>query len=187
MTASDAYRILVAHDLEPTGDEALSGAVSLARRVEHAEIHVIHVIARPAALGTDKDDAQLEEAMVELRARASLVLPETAASITAHLHVRFGDVLETLQQVAVDYDASILVVGTHGRSGLERVGHRSVAEHLARTAHLPVLVAHAKDFTGLTASVRPDPASSGKPTDQAQTISEVWIPSGHAAHIAGLV
>jgi hypothetical protein len=64
----------------------------------------------------------------------------------------------------------------------------SVAEELVRSARVPVLVARAKDFTGLTPSQRPEAARPGEDVHRAGL---TW--RGHiefrprTSHISGLV
>lgn len=183
---NDTYRIVVGHDLEPTGDEALEEAMALSRRMPSSEVHVVHALSRPSASNADANDRRLEDALVELRSRVQLILARDPTIVT-HVHVRFGKVVETIIQVAVDYDAGLVLVGTHGRRGLDRVANRSVAERLVRTAPLPVLVAHAKDFVGLPVSARPERARPGEPLHRPRTLSEVVVPAGRTSHISGLV
>jgi len=47
---------------------------------------------------------------------------------------------ETIEEYAAAHDADLVVVGTHGRTGVERVLLGSVAERVLRTATRPVLV-----------------------------------------------
>jgi hypothetical protein len=94
----------------------------------------------------------------------------------------------TLLQMAVDYDADLMVVGTHGRRGVERMMLGSVAEELVRKARCPVLVARPKDYTGLERTPRPDAppaqpvprqARSLDPTQHTvSTEADGWNPSG---------
>jgi nucleotide-binding universal stress UspA family protein len=59
-------------------------------------------------------------------------------------HARIGDASSTLLQMAVDYDADVLIVGTHARRGVDRLMLGSVAERLVREARCPVLIARPK-------------------------------------------
>ncbi|MBN8614887.1 MAG: universal stress protein [Deltaproteobacteria bacterium] len=182
------YRIIVGHDLEASGSDALDHAAALARRIENSEIHVVHVVPDPSSArgGIAENDRRLDEALVQLRSRVTGALA-LDRGVSVHAHVRFGAPVETIVQVAVDYDADVIVVGTHGRTGLDRLASGSVSAELARTAPLPVLVAHAKDFTQHPKSQRPDPAQPGEELHDQRTISEVIMPPDRTSHIAGLV
>jgi nucleotide-binding universal stress UspA family protein len=54
--------------------------------------------------------------------------------------VRFGDAGDAIAQLASDIEADLVVVGTHGHRGLERLLLGSVAENVVRLAPCPVLV-----------------------------------------------
>jgi nucleotide-binding universal stress UspA family protein len=184
--SDDVFRIVVGQDLEPNGDEALEESMALAQRVRRAEIHVVHALARPSPRNVDMNDRRMQDAMLELRSRVQLAV-DRYPGVVAHAHVRFGSPVGTIIQIAVDYDASLILVGTHARRGLDRVRNRSVAERLVRTAPLPVLVAHAKDFARLPLTVRPDRARPGEDLHAERAISEIVIAPERASHISGLL
>jgi nucleotide-binding universal stress UspA family protein len=64
--------------------------------------------------------------------------------------VRFGDPAEEIIDVAENEDVSLVVMATHGRSGLERLVMGSVAEAVLRRLHIPVMM------------VRPQPTVVGE-------------------------
>jgi nucleotide-binding universal stress UspA family protein len=184
---SDHYRIIVGHDLEASGDEAIEQAYVLAARIARSEIHVVHAVSARARKDVEASSKKIDESMTELRARVMPVARRWSPTIPTHLHVRIGTVLETIQQIAVDYDASLVLVGTHGYRGMEGLSHRSIAARLVRIARLPVLVAHAKDFAGLTATARPDPARPGEDLHRTRATSEVLLLADRVSHVSGLV
>lgn len=53
--------------------------------------------------------------------------------------VKWGDAAEVIVDYAEKHDIDLIVIGTHGRSGLLRVVMGSVAEHVVRHAPCPVL------------------------------------------------
>jgi nucleotide-binding universal stress UspA family protein len=180
------FRIVVGQDLEPDGDEALDEAMALAKRMGGAEIHVVHALAQPSPSDMAINDRRMQDAMLELRSRVQLAVARRPA-VTAHAHVRLGDVVDTVIQVAVDYDASLILVGTHDRRGLDRVTHRSVAERLVRSAPMPVLVARAKDIASRPVTLRPDPTRPGERLHDPRVLTELVIAPERGAHISGLV
>jgi len=184
---TDQYRIIVGHDLESSGDEAVEQAYALAARIAHSEIHVVHAVSARGKRDLAVSSKKLDEAMVELRARVTPIARRWTPPIPTQMHVRFGTVLETIQQIAVDYDASLVLVGTHGYRGIEGLSHRSIAARLVRIARLPVLVAHAKDFSGLTATPKPDAARPGEDLHHDRAMSEVLIAPERVSHVSGLV
>ena len=80
--------------------------------------------------------------------------------LDTHYHIRIGEPAEAIHQVAVDVDADLIVVGTHGQKPKSLL--TSVAEELVRTAHVPVLVARPKEVGALSKTERPDPARPGE-------------------------
>ena len=61
--------------------------------------------------------------------------------------MRVGVPSDELTQVASDKNADLVVVGTHGRTGLSRILLGSVAEATVRKAACPVLVIRPKNYS----------------------------------------
>ena len=59
--------------------------------------------------------------------------------------VRRGDPHETIIEYADDVDADVIVMGTHGRTGLDRRVLGSVTERTVRLSDVPVLTVRADD------------------------------------------
>jgi nucleotide-binding universal stress UspA family protein len=57
--------------------------------------------------------------------------------------LRVGPPWDELNAVAIEEGAEMIVVGTHGKTGVSRALLGSVAERTTRTATRPVLVVHA--------------------------------------------
>jgi nucleotide-binding universal stress UspA family protein len=189
-------KIVVGTDLTETGDNALREAMRLARHSERSELHVTYVIRAERDMHDAKRVAELSSQLRtkfdELQSRvASVCAPLPSAepfSRDVVLHVRLGHPAEALHQVAVDVDADMIVVGTHGRKGVERLILGSVAEELMRMARLPVVVAHPKNFGGLAKSARAEPARASGDTDGSGLSNRVRIEfRPRTSHIAGLV
>jgi nucleotide-binding universal stress UspA family protein len=80
-------------------------------------------------------NAELAEAREELERTAAAL---TTASVNKCIEV--GDVAGTICRVAQQRAVDVIVVGSHGRTGLERLFLGSVSEHVVRHAPCPVLV-----------------------------------------------
>jgi nucleotide-binding universal stress UspA family protein len=80
--------------------------------------------------------AELAEAGEEL-ARTARAL---SASGQIDKRIEVGDVANTVCHVAEELGVDVIVVGSHGRTGLERIFLGSVSEHVVRHAPCPVLV-----------------------------------------------
>lgn len=179
---TEAYRIVIGMDLEDEGDLALMEALRIGAPLS-AELHAVHVI--PTRRDTEVLARVLDLGLSRLRERVATVA--VSSPIEVRLHVRFGDVATMLQQVAVDYDADLLVVGTHARRGVARAVLGSVAESLVRAAKLPVLVARTKRLEELERTPQPDEGRPGAPLSGDQYMSELIRVGPRTSHIAGLV
>lgn len=131
--------ILVAIDGSACGHRALVEAIELASAV-HARLEVVHVIesgfeteihAELVRKGRELLDGA--RAAAEQRGVQCVVKLEDAEQL-------LGDVASAISQALVKTQAKLLVLGTHGRTGLNRLLMGSVAEKLVRNASTPVLL-----------------------------------------------
>jgi nucleotide-binding universal stress UspA family protein len=185
-----SYRIVVGMDLEVEGDVALTEALVLASAVPNSEIHPVYAIAGDPAVQMKALDAMarhLTEAMEALRKRVEDVATNLGALQRTRLHVRFGNAAEVIHQVAVDCDADLIVVGTHGRNYAERLLLGSVSSALLKIARLPVLVARIKDFGGLEKTLVPDAPQPGEELHRDRVMSDVIQVGRRNSHISGLI
>lgn len=185
---SESQRIVVGVDLSETGDHALRQAVRLAKQLPVSELHVTYVIPSSHARNLKEVDRELSERLEQLRTHVTTVgAPAAGAgsfSVETVFHIRIGDPAEVLHQVAIDVDADLIVVGTHGRKGVEKLILGSVAEELIRTARVAVLVAHPKNFSNLSKSERPEPARTEQSAHQSLRVHLEFFPRN--SHISGL-
>lgn len=136
-------RILCPIDLSPFSRHALDHALALAKWYD-ARITVLHVSSPPPLpmplTGMPGDLPVLPPVQPDVVAddvrRFCGPLPDAPAG-PATILVKEGDpVKEILQRAG---QADLLVMGTHGRSGFERLFLGSVTEKVLRTTHVPVL------------------------------------------------
>jgi len=137
-------KILIAVDSGPIGAHAVDVGVKLAKRLK-AELALIYVSAPPAA-GSDAGISTAEfmklarnegqRLLAGVRERQSL-----PASVLEFLES--GDAATEIVKAAAEWPAELIVVGSHGRSGISRVMLGSVAEAVVRQATCPVLVVRA--------------------------------------------
>ncbi len=150
------FPIVAAIDFSELGDRAVLEALRLSRDHAHAELHVI-------AVGTDEGDA------IRLPGATLRVLPQEEANDETREHV--GDLVQrylstngvpSIEKIAVyvttghpaerivalatAIDADLIVLGTHGRTGLKRIVLGSVAEEVVRRAPCTVVVLRPSDF-----------------------------------------
>jgi nucleotide-binding universal stress UspA family protein len=152
------FTVVVGLDFSDSGDLALEQALELANRREDADVHVVFVEDElttprvPAAVAETTSETDEILGRVKQRARERLELfAERAVPQIKHVvaHVRRGGPAEHIVQLASHLDADLIVVGTHGRRGLERFLLGSVAERVLRLARCPVYVVRPKDHLGV--------------------------------------
>lgn len=188
------YRMVVGVDFDTPGDDAIAEALHIARERTDAEIHLVHVVklagddARSldrAADDMERDAQRMRERIADVSAK---IFPEERWEQDLVYHVRLGDPATALMQVAVDYEARLIIVGTHARRGLERLLLGSVTQRLIQVARLPVLVARPRDLGAIRKSERPDPPRPGETlSSEHYKVSERARFSGHGRHISGLL
>jgi nucleotide-binding universal stress UspA family protein len=148
-------RILVAVDATDTADRALEEAVALANARGPAELHLVTVLDLRGGVAGERHRAEdLSAALDDTAAILGRVLgaklaaapsPLGREAIHAFVHVRIGDPADEIVALARDLDADVVVTGTHGRRGLQRVRLGSVAERVVRLAPCAVYVVRAHE------------------------------------------
>ena len=155
-------RVLVATDFSPASNAAVAYAFDLAARLG-ASVHLLHVIEEWALTVTYLKALDIElpglrervidEANATLRALAASM---AGGSTSATTEVREGRPSEVIIEVAGSREADLIVVGTHGRSGVAHAVLGSVAERVVRTAPCPVLTVRDGLGTTLAGTGAPD-------------------------------
>lgn len=137
--------ILVPTDGSSTAQRAVHHAIERARSDE-AELHAVTILDTGSERVQAVTRAWDEDAVAdELRDRAredlgKVIEPASEADLEVHTAVREHDgVAESILAHADEHGIDLIVMGTHGRSGLERIMLGSVAEGVLRKAHRPVL------------------------------------------------
>lgn len=150
-------RLLVPLDFSEASLRAYHHAVRLA--VEwHASLTIVHVVPRDDGwleIGReefrDLDKSLQEQAAHELRAIAAN-LPH---AVKAEIQVRIGRPAEEIAAAATETKSDLIILSTHGRTGLDRYFVGSVAEHLMRLAPSPVYLMPAHKKADKAAPARP--------------------------------
>lgn len=142
-------RIAVAVDGSDTSTVALSEAVKLAK-LTGAEVLLLHVCEEiPVTWGIEGIPAlpldDVEKALAEAGRRLlhrdkQRVQGEGIAVETRLVEDYAGRTGAVISEEAARWLADLLVVGTHGRKGLDRMLMGSVAENVMRTATMPLLL-----------------------------------------------
>lgn len=123
-------KILVPTDFSDTCSNALDHARSLSASNTH-EICVLHVVKN-----TENEAATREEICVAEAKIASLL---NSKQLKATAIVRAGDIFSTISSVAEEINAELIVLGTHGKVGMQKL-LGSYALKVIDSTKLPVLV-----------------------------------------------
>ncbi|WP_101297529.1 universal stress protein [Halegenticoccus soli] len=135
-------RILLPTDGSPPADAALDHALDIASRYD-ARLHALYVVENEdAAFTRFGNDTAIIESALEEEGRKTLDGVEAAAAaegVEAVTAVAEGKPHEAIREYADDNGIDLVVMGTHGRRGLDRYLLGSVTERVVRTSDVPVL------------------------------------------------
>lgn len=158
-------RILVPVDFSAHSEQAFHYATALAARLG-ASVELLHVVEDPVATGAWSAEIpipylpEIQNNLIEVgrrrleRYRAFADGPPVPMATT----VRIGLPSRTILEHARTHSTDLIVMGTHGRSGLAHVFMGSVAERVVRHAACPVLTLHGagiRDTAESTYAVEP--------------------------------
>lgn len=134
--------ILHPTDFSPRSEAAFRVACALARDYG-ARLLVLHVLERPlfiysGVMAAPPDPEPSAEERRAVREKLSRVTPPDDSIAVEHLLVE-GDPSTAILQVSQEHRCDLIVVGSHGRTGLTRLLLGSVAEQVLRKAACPVL------------------------------------------------
>jgi len=168
------YTLVVGIDYSELNRLVLKEALFLASTQERSHIHLVHAApvadaaagllstADPSMAGTASNAPLGPEMSNDLQRYAEQVLVEFAQNgdmtgIRWMTHIRHSEPARALAQLASDTEADLILVGTHGRRGLERFLLGSVAEAVVRLAPCPVLVVRPRGAQSAAEDVKIEP------------------------------
>jgi nucleotide-binding universal stress UspA family protein len=134
-------KILVPLDGSALAEAALSRAVDIVRDCPTASLLLLRAAEAPVLAGGDPVEAQVEvvrEAEEYLERVAARVRSEDTVEVSTS--VWYGPPAPAIVEAAEIAKADMIVMSTHGRSGLGRLFLGSVAESVLRATHTPVLL-----------------------------------------------
>jgi nucleotide-binding universal stress UspA family protein len=137
-------RILVPVDFSEPSTRALMHAIAMAEQFG-ASLDVLHVVPNPyvddpAGLYLPLPVTYVNDLMNDARKRLDDLLDSADRQrLRARAIVKVGDPLRQVVEYARGESVDLIVLGTHGRSGVAHLFLGSVAERVVRTAPCPVL------------------------------------------------
>jgi len=131
-------KILFSTDFSTCSDAALHMATSLARDAG-ATLVIVHVEEPPMVYGYGAAYyGALDPGVEQQREMLERLVPDDPEVPTEHRLIQ-GAPADAIVRVADEESVDLIVMGTHGRTGITRVLMGSVAEDVVRHAHCPVL------------------------------------------------
>ncbi len=152
MNIGPAMTIVCATDFSDPSKLALDTALDVAKRLGAARVRLLHVdetIERFAAATDAEARFALEYARLQDEARALVESMAAESGKRSGLEVvpefRVGGAYLEVVKYATEVGADLIVVGTHGRTGIKRAIMGSVAERIVRHAPCSVLAVKSRD------------------------------------------
>lgn len=148
----DIQTILVPYDFSAHAAAALRSAAELAEQLS-ARLHLLHVLEEPTVTYPSVATGVVTPGglPVEIRDTAQAALEEIASGIEAGAEPVTARVIEApsvapgILEIAREIEADLIVMGTHGRTGMQHAFLGSVAERTLRQAECPVLTLRPPD------------------------------------------
>jgi nucleotide-binding universal stress UspA family protein len=146
-------RILVPVDASATSDKGVSEAIAMAR-LTGGRIRLLHVFEQPLlGIGSEAALMRGEDIYNAARDAGQQVLAEAAARVKSAgvavdeqlLDSEGRRLCDLVTEMACSWQASLIVLGSHGRRGLGRMLLGSDAEQILRVAPVPVLLVRDRD------------------------------------------
>jgi nucleotide-binding universal stress UspA family protein len=146
-------KILVPVDFSECSKKALQYAIPFARQFE-AALTLLHVVQVNYYVG---DFGTIDTALLETEMRkngekqlAELVSKEVGKDLRCQAVVRSGRVVSEIVDVAKQMEIDVIIISTHGHTGLKHVLLGSVAENVVRHAPCPVLIVRQDEHDFIT-------------------------------------
>ena len=153
--------VLVPIDFSATADRALAYAIALAQQL-HARLTLLHVLDLTPVTMEDMTAGMTATLLDDLETDAQHLLQASRERVQrAGLQVESllvqGTPTQTILDTAGEQGVDLIIMGTHGRTGLAHVFLGSVAEHVVRHGPCPVLVIRrAPDTSAPSADALPE-------------------------------
>lgn len=140
-------RLLIPTDGSEVARPAVEMALDLAD-VRGATLHVLFIVDQPTSVsGTGEGFSGLDNLLDALEAEGHQTTEEIETEaeergIETGAAVRRGTPHDGILEYATDHDTELIVMGTHGRTGVKRALLGSVTEDVVRHSETPVLTVH---------------------------------------------
>lgn len=137
----DFKKILIAIDDGPLAEKVAATGFKLGEKVQ-AEIAVISVVDTTILMPDDgSSSAELGNMIkTEYKESQQLLIDKVFKSYKVWFFVERGNPADVILRVAEEWEADMIVLGTHGRTGLSRLLMGSIAEKVTRHSTKPLFI-----------------------------------------------
>lgn len=142
MTTGANVKLLVPIDFEAASAKALALAKDLAARLG-GQVVLVHAYQLPVYTYPGLEPTLLPSFHTEVAAAAQRALDQLAKQEGVTAVLREGDPATEVLAAAQELGATMIVMGTHGRSGVAHLILGSVAEKIVRKSPVPVVTVRA--------------------------------------------
>jgi universal stress protein A len=138
-------KILVPVDFSASSERAANYAATLARQLG-ASLHLVHalepceLVRGPFEFFESPSAGHLDDLYWAARTRLTVLSRKLGLADRTSKEVRPGLASEVIKGAAVDLGADLVIMSSHGRSGLSHLLMGSVAERVMRSVPCPVLI-----------------------------------------------
>ncbi|WP_418282757.1 universal stress protein [Halorubrum sp. DTA98] len=161
-------RILVPTDGSPEGERAVVHALDLAT-VHDARVHALYVINTASYAGMPMETSwEGVDDLLRTDAEAAVAVVEELATdydIDVTTAVVDGSPSREIIRYAEGEDCDLIVMGTHGRGGIDRLLLGSVTEKVVRGSEVPVLTVRVTDDPSKGGAAADGESGSGRVAD----------------------
>ena len=135
--------VLVPIDLSETSINVLNYSIKIVKKY-HAKLTIVHVVPHFQNAGFHADSrigvSNLQNELAAVKNSLDGLWRSTGENgIEADLVLVYGDPFTEIMNFAKSKKNDIIVMGTHGRTGLAHLLRGSVAEKIVRYSHIPVV------------------------------------------------
>ncbi|RZJ48779.1 MAG: universal stress protein [Flavobacterium sp.] len=137
-------RILVPTDFSEHAEDALKAAAEIAKKND-SEIVILHMLELPHQMNDAiTGSASIPETMLFMK-KANEMLDEVSGrpfldGVPVTEIVKMDKPIHGITQISKDYDIDLIVMGSHGTSGVEELLIGSTTEKVVRNSEIPVLI-----------------------------------------------
>ena len=141
---SQFKHLLVAIDFTKPSIKALETALELAVRLG-SRLTIVHTVVKVAEGvsmhgGSGYDVGLYEQQSTQARTEIEqLLLKQNTEGVKTEIVIESGRAQDQINAIASKMGADMLILGTHGRKGMNKLLLGSVAEEVLRNSHLPFL------------------------------------------------